>query len=91
MERRGAIESGHRVIQNCGQIMRYATASGLAKRNPVADLRRALQPKQKRHYAALAKPKELAPLLRAIHAYQGRPVTRWALALAPLVFVRSPL
>lgn len=88
MERRGAIESGHRVIQNCGQIMRYAIASGLAKRNPVADLRGALQPKPKRHYAALAEPKELAPLLRAIHAYQGRPVTRWALALAPLVFVR---
>lgn len=36
MERSGAIESGHRVIQNCGQIMRYAIASGLAKRNPVA-------------------------------------------------------
>jgi integrase len=88
MERRGAIESGHRVIQNCGQIMRYAIASGIAKRNPVADLRGALQPKPKRHYAALAEPKELAPLLRAIYAYQGRPVTRWALALAPLVFVR---
>lgn len=88
MERRGAIESGHRVIQNCGQIMRYAIASGLAKRNQVADLGCALQPKPKRHYAALAEPKELAPLLRAIHAYQGRPVTRWALARAPLVFVK---
>lgn len=55
----------------------------------VADLRGALQPKPKRHYAALAEPKELAPLLHAIHAYQGRPVTRWALALAPLVFVRT--
>jgi len=88
MERRGAIESGHRVIQNCGQIMRYAIASGIAKRNPVADLRGALQPKPKRHYAAITDAKDLAPLLRAIHAYTGRAVTRWALALAPLVFLR---
>lgn len=88
MEKRGAIESGHRVMQNCGQIMRFAIASGLVRRNPVADLRGALQPKVKRHYPALAEPKELAPLLRAIHGYQGRAVTRWALALAPLVFVR---
>lgn len=49
MERRGAIESGHRVIQNYGQIMRYAIASCIAKRNPVADLRGTLQPKPKRH------------------------------------------
>lgn len=88
MEKRGAIESGHRVIQNCGQIMRYAIASGVARRNPVADLRGALQPKPKRHYAAITDSKDLAPLLRGIHAYTGRAVTRWALALAPLVFLR---
>lgn len=88
MERRGAIESAHRVIQNCGQIMRFAIACGLAKRNPVADLRGALQPKPKSHYAAITESRELVPLLRAIHAYQGRQVTRWVLALAPLVFLR---
>lgn len=71
MERRGAIESGHRVIQNCGQIMRYAIASGLAKRNPAADLRGALQPKPKRHYAALAEPKELAPLRQGLQPHHA--------------------
>lgn len=88
MEKRGAIESGHRVMQNCGQIMRFAIASGMVKRNPVADLRGALQPKPKRHYPSLSQPKDLAPLLRAIHAYSGRFITRCALHLAPLVFVR---
>ncbi len=88
MERRGAIESGHRIMQNCGQVMRFAIATGRAKRNPVADLRGALQPKPKRHYAALTTPNDLAPLMLAISQYTGRFTTRCAVALAPLVFVR---
>ena len=39
---RGAVESAHRVLQNCGQVVRYAIATGRAERNPVADLRGAL-------------------------------------------------
>lgn len=88
MEKRGAIESAHRVMQNCGQVMRYAIATQRADRNPVADLKGALLPKPKRHYAALTTPGELAPLVRKIRAYDGRLPTRIALALAPLVFVR---
>ena len=88
MEKRGAIESAHRVIQKCGEVMRYAIACGMAKRNPVADLRGALQPTPRNHYAAITEARELVPLLRAIPQYRGRQVTRWALALAPLVFVR---
>jgi hypothetical protein len=34
-----AIESAHRILQNCGQVMRYAIATGRAERNPVTDLR----------------------------------------------------
>lgn len=39
IEERGAVESAHRVLQTCGQIMRYAIATGRAERNPVADLK----------------------------------------------------
>lgn len=88
MEKRGAIESGHRILQNCGQVMRYAIATGRADRNPVTDLKGALMPKPKRHYAALTRPDDLAPLVRAIQGYQGRLPTRIALALAPILFVR---
>jgi integrase len=88
MEKRGAIESGHRVMQNCGQVMRYAIATQRADRNPVADLKGALLPKPKRHYAALTRPDDLAPLVKAIRGYQGRLPTQTALRLAPLVFVR---
>ena len=42
MESRAAFESAHRVMQNCGQVMRYAVAADRAERNPVADLRGAL-------------------------------------------------
>jgi integrase len=63
---RGAVESAHRVLQNCGQVMRYAIATGRAERNPVA----------------------IGGLLRAIDVYKGSFVTRCALQLAPLLFVR---
>jgi hypothetical protein len=33
---RGAVESAHRVLQNCGQVLRYAIATGRAERNPAA-------------------------------------------------------
>lgn len=35
---RGAVESAHRVLQHCSQVLRYAIATGRAERNPVADL-----------------------------------------------------
>ncbi|WP_314102737.1 site-specific integrase [uncultured Stenotrophomonas sp.] len=88
IEERGAIESAHRIMQNCGQIMRYAIATGRAERNPVADLREALPPTQKRNHAAIVDPVELGGLLRAIHSYRGTIVVQTALKLAPLVFVR---
>lgn len=88
IEERGAIESAHRIMQNCGQVMRYAVATGRADRNPVADLRGALAPPMERHHAAITDPRELGGLLRAIDAYAGDASTRAALRLAPLVFVR---
>lgn len=88
IEERGAIESAHRVMQNCGQVMRYAIATGRADRNPVADLRGALAPAPENHHAAIVDPEGIGALLRAIAGYRGNQVTRLALQLAPLVFVR---
>jgi integrase len=85
---RGAVESAHRVLQNCGQVLRYAIATGRAERNPVADLRGALPPVKQTHHAAIIEPNAIGGLLRAIDAYQGSFVTRCALRLAPLLFVR---
>jgi len=56
IEDRGAIESAHRIMQNCGQIMRYAVATGRAERNPVADLKGALAAAKEAHHAAITAP-----------------------------------
>jgi integrase len=85
---RGAIESAHRVLQNCGQVFRYAIATGRAERNPAADLKGALPPVDQTHRAAITEPRNIGELLRAIDGYSGSFVTKCALRLAPLVFVR---
>jgi integrase len=85
---RGAVESAHRALQNVGQIMRYAIATGRAARNPAADLRGALPSVKATHHAAIIEPANIGGLLRAMDTYSGSLVTRCALQLAPLVFVR---
>ena len=88
MEGRGAIDSSKRVVQICGQIFRYAVAEGSAERDVTQDLRGALQKAERRHYAAITEPSQLAPLLRAMDGYMGHIYSRTALKLTPLVFVR---
>jgi integrase len=85
---RGAIDTAHRALQNCGQIFRYAIVTGRADRNPAADLRGALPGTKKKHQAAIMDPGAIGGLLRAIDSYAGSLITRSALRLAPLVFVR---
>lgn len=88
IEERGAIETAHRALQNCGQIMRYAVATGRAERDISADLRGALTPVAGEHFAAVTEPKQVAELLRSLDGYQGTLPVACALRLAPLVFVR---
>ena len=88
VESRGALETAHRIKTICGQVFRYAVATGRAKRDVAADLKGALPPAPERHHASVTDPKEVAHLLRAIDGYQGGFVVRCALRLAPLFFVR---
>lgn len=88
IEERGAHETAHRTKQRCGQVFRYAISTGRAKHDPTADLRGALAPVVSKSRAAITDPTKVGDLLRAIDAYQGSLVTKCALRLAPLVFVR---
>jgi integrase len=88
IEAKGALETAHRVKQVCGQVFRYAIATGRAERDPSGDLRGAIPPASGKHMATITDPKEIAGLLRSIDDYRGSIVTRCALQLAPLVFVR---
>ena len=88
IESRGAHETAHRALRNCGQVLRYAVATGRAQRDPSGDLRGALPPVKEEHLAAITDPKRAGELLRAIGDYHGTLTVRCALRLAPLVFVR---
>src|SRR6476620_6740259 len=88
IESRGALETAHRARQNCGQVFRYAVATGRAERDPTGDLKGALPPPNEKHHASIIEPKRIAELLRAIDSYRGYFITKCALRLAPLVFLR---
>jgi integrase len=88
VESRGVLETAHRLLNYCGNIYRYAVATGRAERDISSDLRGALPPSAPRHHASVTDPEGVAALLRAIDGYRGSNVTRYALQLAPLVFVR---
>ncbi len=90
IERRGALDIAKRVLQTCGQIMRYAVVNDLVPRNPVADVKPSdiLKPHKRRNYPRVSA-KELPDLLRAIDGYVGGEHTRLALQLMALTFVRT--
>lgn len=88
IEGRGTKETAHRAKQNCGQVFRYALATGRAERDPTGDLRGALAPVKPKHHASIIDPRGVGQLLRALDGYEGHFVTKCALQLAPLVFVR---
>jgi integrase len=88
VEARGRYETARRLRSTCGTIFRYAIATGRAERDPSADLRGALTSPKPNHRAAIVDPVGIGELLRAIDGYDGLPMTKAALRLAPLVFVR---
>jgi integrase len=88
MEARGALDSLQRVKQVCGQVFRYAVATGSAERDVTQDLKGAFATAAPKHFAAITEPKQAGELLRSIFAYTGHPCTVAALKLSPLVFVR---
>lgn len=88
VEERGAIETTHRIQQNCGQVFRYAVATSRAESDPSRDLRGALTPWKPEHYPTVTEPREVGRLLRDIDAYEGGFITKCALKLSPMLFVR---
>ncbi|MDP3878153.1 MAG: integrase arm-type DNA-binding domain-containing protein [Methylobacter sp.] len=88
VEDRGTIETAHRTLQICGQIFRYAVATGRVDRDITPDLRGALPPAKGEHFASITDPKQVGELLRAIDSYSGSLSAICALKLAPLFFVR---
>jgi integrase len=88
VEERGALDVAHRVLTTAGQVWRYAVATGRTPRDITADIRGALKPHHGKHFAAITDPVKFSELIRVIRGYQGGPIVRAALQLAPMLFQR---
>ncbi len=88
IESKGKLESAKRTLQLAGSVFRYAVATARLKSDPTRDLRGALMNPTVTHYGAVLDPAGAGELLRAIDGYEGQPITKLAMQLAPHVFVR---
>jgi integrase len=88
VEKKGFIDTAHRVRAVSGRVFRYAIATGRARRDISADLKGALIPKRSRNLAAITDPGKVGALLRAIDGFDGQPTTIAALRLSAYLFVR---
>ncbi len=88
IEARGTLDTARRVMQMCGQIFLYAIATGRVERNPVPDLRGALKTPVVKHHSFL-QASELPEFLKKLNVYDGIALTKLALRLLLLTFVRT--
>ena len=90
IDKRGARDIAKRAFETTGQVFRYAIAHGYAKRNPAAEIRPrdVLKASRKTNYARI-EAKDLPDLLRQIEVYPGTHLTRLAVKLMALTFVRT--
>jgi integrase len=88
IEKRGKLKSARRTLQLASAVFRYAVATARLRSDPTRDLRGALMTPTVTHYGAVTDASEVGDLLRAIDGYEGQGMTKWALQLAPHVFVR---
>ena len=88
IEKRGSLDMASRTLQRCNAIFAYAVVLGKIRYNPAADLRGGLEQRKVTHYRHLTAD-QLPAFLAAIDTYSGRYVTRLAMKLLTLTFVRS--
>ncbi|MBJ9112861.1 integrase arm-type DNA-binding domain-containing protein [Citrobacter sp. FDAARGOS_156] len=88
VEATGRFEVASRLQQRTNAIMRYAVQSGLIDYNPAQEMAGAVASSNRVHRPALEL-KRLPELLHRIDSYTGRPLTRLAVELTLLIFIRS--
>ena len=88
VEMSGRLEVAARLQQRTTAIMRFAVQSGLIDYNPAQEIAGAVATAKRQHRAALELSR-IPELLHRIDTYTGRPLTRLAVELTLLVFIRS--
>ncbi|WP_269914044.1 tyrosine-type recombinase/integrase [Acinetobacter sp. HY1485] len=88
-ESKGCIENALRIRSKASQVFRFAVKRGLCERDIAADLAGTIKRKEVKHFPALTNPSDFGQLLKNIDEYKANSeLVKYALKLAPLVFVR---
>jgi integrase len=88
VESRGALDVASRVLQRTSAIFRYAIQTGRASYNPAADMKGVLKTRKVEHRSAISQG-ELPDFLKKLDSYSGDPITKLAMRLIVLTFVRT--
>ena len=88
VESRGALDVASRVLQRTSAVFRYAIQTGRASYNPAADMKGVLKTRKVEHRSAISQG-ELPDFLKKLDSYSGDPITKLAMRLIVLTFVRT--
>jgi integrase len=88
VESRGALDVASRVLQRTSAIFRYAIQTGRAIYNPAADMKGVLKTHKVEHRSTISRG-ELPDFLKKLDSYSGELITKLALRLIVLTFVRT--
>ena len=89
IEASGAREMAKRVKNHCSEIFLYGIAEGKCRRDPAADIRRALMKARPKQHRAALPPSEFPTFLASLKNYDGDEITRLALRFTLLTMVRT--
>jgi integrase len=89
LRRSEKLRGGRRLADVCGQICRYAVATGRAKRDATAALPTDLRSKQTGYRASTLDAGKLGQIMLNLEQHNGYFPVKCALRLVPLLFVRS--
>jgi len=88
VESRGSFDVVSRVPHTTSALFRYATPTGRVIYNPAANMKGVLKTRKVEHRSAISRA-ELPDFLKKLDSYSGDPVTKLALRLIVLTFVRT--
>jgi integrase len=88
VERRGAIETAHRIRQRISAVFQHAIAHGWVSTDPAAQVQRLLKPVQRGRQPAITDVDRLRQMLRDAEKMPAQPVTKLALRFLALTVVR---
>jgi integrase len=89
IEARDALEMAKRVKNHCSEIFQYGIAEGRCRRDPAAEIHRAMKKARPKKHMAAVPPSEFPTLVKKLAAYNGDEITKLALQFTLITMVRT--